>query len=126
VLCDIDELAVADPRYDLGFLLDSARRRAPTAHQVAQIVEGYGRGLDPRELRWWALAAHLRRTVMLETTATTARERSWVRARRAGWREQQRDWARLVVPIVERPRPQQLVFHVKGLLATSELEGRAT
>ena len=116
VLCDIDEIAIADPRYDLAFVLDTTRRNGVDDEGRTRFLRGYGSNLQDSEGRWWALASHIRRTVVQEEIARTRREKSWVLARRSAWQALLSDWDSLDIPLVERPRVRQAWHHLRGFL----------
>lgn len=114
VLCDTDEIAVADPGWDLGFLVDPGRPTLTAADRDA-FVRGYGSALPaPAAARTVARAAHLRRTVRQFSGPPALRDRYWNRVRLGGWARMLADWDLDLQPAVAQPRRRQL-----GLAASS-------
>ncbi len=106
VLCDTDEIGLAGPDWDLGFLVDPGRPMPLDSAGRADFEAGYGSRLpDPATARTVARAAHLRRTLrQLEIQRPTLRERAWSRARLDAWTWMVRDWSRDLQPVVGQPR----------------------
>jgi aminoglycoside phosphotransferase (APT) family kinase protein len=120
VLCDTDEVGLADPRWDVAFLFDPGRPERLAGPAADAFREGYARPIpDADVLRVFARAAHLRRTVNLLVTPRP-KDRWWWNAVRLG------SWRRMVthpefdlVPAVAQGRGEQVKSAFIALMPSS-------
>lgn len=108
VLCDTDEVGLADPRWDVAFLFDPGRPQRLTGIAAGEFISGYGSSPpDVRTARVFARAAHLRRTAKL-LRDPRPHDAWWNLVRAGSWRRMLAVPDRDLVPAVAQSRTDQV------------------
>jgi hypothetical protein len=116
VLCDVDELGLGSPEYDVAYLLDPDRRPLATAN-VHAFASGYGTSVpEPGLRRLLVQRSHLTFTLRLAERSSSARGRYWVDQWMTGWRRVAAGTDTAITPPRDHSRAAQLATAVRGAL----------